>query len=1354
MKKQALSLLLVLVLLVAALTITAMADTDITAPAYRNTVSEKARTELSAALATIPAGEAGTAYCPVCNKEVTWYSQGSCGNLNLQTFHWFIQGDVSNTGYYYVAANKSACFYLNGHNVTSTSVVFETNDGATLNIIGNGNETVTGTGYGNLALYGDTIHSYGGTVNLYGGIYQKSSTDAGPVVGANKAYTLNVYNGTTIRNGVNSGNTGGNIGLYVSGTNVNVYGGTISGGNAAKGGNIGISAADCTVTLSGGSVSGGNATGVGGNIFETASTINVSGGTITEGSAVSGGNIYAEKGAVNVTSGTISSGSVTNEGGNLYSDSNTDIRVSGGSFTGGTAKNGGSISVSNSKFTFTGGSISGGDATNLGGNIYFSVYATQYGVVTINNNDGGSAPSISNGSADGYGGNIYLNVYSGKITTIEDLSMEGGTAPVGGGIYITGSGTLNLNDVSFDGGSAESGANLYNAGITVNISGGSFANGAATSQGGNIFSYYGNLTIKDGTQISDGSATIDGGNIYLTYLCKCNLSADLSGGEAGRRGGSIVAENSTLNISDSTISGGTAGFGGAIYVITGAKLDVADTEISGGEAGSGGNLFVANDAGAVTFTGTTISGGTAGTGGNAYISGATSFTNCVFNEKENAKGTGTQIYNDALVTLNGSVLQSGSVFADGSLTIKDAEVYYINSRQGTVTLDGATKINNLNLTKYNTTKAGLLVEDTFTGTVYVNTMEDAPTSGIYGAKLPSNYTADGDFAGKVILNWADAKPWAFHDNGGLVVGNARTVENDGEKNVIIWHKNNEEAAKNYGDAIMMYPGNHDLPLAGGDYVVNVSGWTMNVTGTGTVTFYDSANADYKTYGTVTVTGPTVKNQFATVGPDGNTYYMIHDGNNYSFHRLGMKVNGVSIRPSTAGIYYSGLWQCDELLAAKIRAFGVAVSLDHQPDAGFLRDDKALYTEFVKDEFVSGKSMTSVLINNILEANNANNADRGETGIYATAYIVFEDGTEAGCTAVDNGNVSHSLRSVMELIDGSQKAYLENKQAVDNFYTKWESVMGAWGLENITGATASPAADDTLNILMIGNSYSYYYVQELYDLLAQDGIKANVYNLYKSGCTLEEHYNWWMSGYNGYQFFWKTNEDGYNLVKGNTTMAESLLAENWDVISIQESLFKNIASATTEDLLAQNEVYREKLIPMLKNAFPNAQIYWHQQWGPEAGFRMESTAYGLIEVPDADAQLAYANKEREAAQFISERYGIKIVNTGDAWQTIRTTPEYAAMLPTGGLCARIGENNFAGTDGGDGYHDGDIGGGQYLNACVWYETLTGESCVGKTFKVKTYHNDKDVAYAPYYELSAELVDALQKVAHATVNKQEV
>ena len=37
--------------------------------------------------------------------------------------------------------------------------------------------------------------------------------------------------------------------------------------------------------------------------------------------------------------------------------------------------------------------------------------------------------------------------------------------------------------------------------------------------------------------------------------------------------------------------------------------------------------------------------------------------------------------------------------------------------------------------------------------------------------------------------------------------------------------------------------------------------------------------------------------------------------------------------------------------------------------------------------------------------------------------------------------------------------------------------------------SDPAQDDTLNILMIGNSFCYYYVDELYEMLAADGIKA-------------------------------------------------------------------------------------------------------------------------------------------------------------------------------------------------------------------------------------------------------------------------
>ena len=211
------------------------------------------------------------------------------------------------------------------------------------------------------------------------------------------------------------------------------------------------------------------------------------------------------------------------------------------------------------------------------------------------------------------------------------------------------------------------------------------------------------------------------------------------------------------------------------------------------------------------------------------------------------------------------------------------------------------------------------------------------------------------------------------------------------------------------------------------------------------------------------------------------------------------------------------------------------------------------------------------------------------------------------------------------------------------------------------------------------------------------------------------------------------------------MADSLLAENWDVITIQESLFKNLQSIDQGSYIAQARVYMDTLIPMLQNAFPNAEIYWHQQFGPEVGFQL-----GQNSVPDADAQANYVAKAAYLANFAKETYGVKIVNTGDAWAAARANEELVAMLPYGGLCARIGENSFGDkrANAGDGYHDGDIGGGQYLNACVWYETLTGNSCLGKTFQCKTYNdNSKSAAYAPYYELDAAFVALLQEAAHS-------
>ena len=50
--------------------------------------------------------------------------------------------------------------------------------------------------------------------------------------------------------------------------------------------------------------------------------------------------------------------------------------------------------------------------------------------------------------------------------------------------------------------------------------------------------------------------------------------------------------------------------------------------------------------------------------------------------------------------------------------------------------------------------------------------------------------------------------------------------------------------------------------------------------------------------------------------------------------------------------------------------------------------------------------------------------------------------------------------------------------------------------------SDPKEDDTLNLLMIGNSGCYYYVEELYAIAKAAGVKMKVCNLYYSGCKLD------------------------------------------------------------------------------------------------------------------------------------------------------------------------------------------------------------------------------------------------------------
>ena len=276
-------------------------------------------------------------------------------------------------------------------------------------------------------------------------------------------------------------------------------------------------------------------------------------------------------------------------------------------------------------------------------------------------------------------------------------------------------------------------------------------------------------------------------------------------------------------------------------------------------------------------------------------------------------------------------------------------------------------------------------------------------------------------------------------------------------------------------------------------------------------------------------------------------------------------------------------------------------------------------------------------------------------------------------------------------------------------------------------TENPAEDDTLNILLIGHSFCYYFTNELYGMLTAAGIKARVCNLYYSGCLLESHYSWLKSDSANYQDFVTIDENGRVSTGEGISMREAVASQNWDVISLQPGIdFYNRTAAT---MLTETEEARAGVLSFLKQKFPSAQMYWHQFWAFQEGFTRDDYT-----VDNPNKQDIYYKEALYFAQVTCQEYGLERVNTGYAWQIVRN----------GGydnLCDRLTGN--------DKYHDGDIGGGQYLNACVWFETLTGQSCIGNTWRP----DDCTYGEGAAYSLSEELIETLQNAAHEAVENKD-
>ena len=250
----------------------------------------------------------------------------------------------------------------------------------------------------------------------------------------------------------------------------------------------------------------------------------------------------------------------------------------------------------------------------------------------------------------------------------------------------------------------------------------------------------------------------------------------------------------------------------------------------------------------------------------------------------------------------------------------------------------------------------------------------------------------------------------------------------------------------------------------------------------------------------------------------------------------------------------------------------------------------------------------------------------------------------------------------------------------------------------------------IKMLSIGNSFSNNAQQWLHQMCDSCGIENETVNLYIGGCPLERHFSNIQSG-----------EAAYSLEKNGLStglMADiknTLLSENWDVITLQQSSDKSGLFDTYTPYITDVAEYVHKLCP-------NAKIVIHQTWA----YELDSShgAYGNYD----HSQKKMYNMLCDCYKKASKLIGAEIIPCGDVIQHIReNVPEFDYQ--NGGLTLNIE----------DGFHLNHLY-GCYIAGAVFLERVFGGNILACTF----------IPYENEVSADKKLIEILKNEIHKFLN----
>ena len=515
-----------------------------------------------------------------------------------------------------------------------------------------------------------------------------------------------------------------------------------------------------------------------------------------------------------------------------------------------------------------------------------------------------------------------------------------------------------------------------------------------------------------------------------------------------------------------------------------------------------------------------------------------------------------------------------------------------------------------------------------------------------------------------------------------------------------------------------------------DLVIDLNGndiFELNVAEGKTVTVFDSQTDDYNV--SDNIYGKIYAHSGNVVAAEG--YLAITEDTALSFHKLTLEITAMSLRTSDEneqdpGVYYKSNFCGDEVVAAKVAKYGIALNVKEAPNATNMDTTSAAssFTNFAAGE--SGNAGTGTLLKGIIKSTNsdANNERNAKMPIYGRPYMQLTTGEY-----IFGNTAQRSLRQQMELVDQNWTNYTAKAQgSVLWMFRNCKNMISKWNIPNILDEMNAPLSDGkTLKLLAISSSFGENTNHYVYDAAKAEGFETVIVGrLYSSGCTLERHVEKALSGENFYRY--TKIQNGTWEEYQNTSMLTALQDEDWDVIFFQQSAHY---SPLPDSYVSANGVdYVDVLTSFVKEnkTNPKARFVWNLCWAFENG------------APDSLCWNTYGKNQLNMYQGLIDTLELRVLPKN----------HFDAIIPTGTAVQNLRTSYIGDTLTKDKLHLNHLG--RIMAAYTVLATVTGEPIT--EINISTFAKDNSENFPITEVTEQDKLAIMEAVNNAITNPYEV